>query len=145
MSRTKWISTGLAGLVVLLVGCTTGGPAPVVPASPDEAVEPAVEPALALAPSPADGYRDDPEAVARGRGLFRAVCTGYCHSTRPADRVAPDLFDCVWEHGSSDLDIHRVVLEGVPDTQMQAFGGKLPDDEVWKIIAFLRAQSRCQS
>ena len=134
MLRTKWISALFAGLVVLLVGCATGGPAPVVPASPDEA-----------APSPAAAYRDDPEAVARGRGLFRAVCTGYCHSTRPADRVAPDLFDCVWEHGSSDLDIHRVVLEGVPDTQMQAFGGKLPDDEVWKIIAFLRIQSRCQS
>lgn len=141
MLRTKWISALPAGLVVLWVGCTTGGPAPVVPASPEEAVEVA----LAVAPSPAAAYREDPEAVTRGGGLFRAVCTGYCHSTRPADRVAPDLFDCVWKHGSSDLDIHRVVLEGVPDTQMQAFVGKLPDDEVWKIIAFLRARSRCQS
>jgi len=134
MLMTKWLSVVLAGLVGLWVGCTTGGPAPVAPASGSEA-----------GPSPAAVYRDEPEAVARGRGLFGAVCTGYCHSTRPADRVAPDLFDCAWKHGSSDFDIHRVVLEGVPDTQMQAFGGKLPDDDVWKIIAFLRVQSRCQS
>jgi len=85
----------------------------------------------------------DPAAVARGQGLFRAVCTGYCHSTRPADRVAPDLFDCEWALGGDDEEIFATITEGVPDTQMLGFGGKIENDDLWKIVAYLRDATRC--
>ena len=103
-------------------------------------------PSTGEAPGAASGaaaYADDPEAVARGRGLFRAVCTGYCHTTRPADRVAPDLFDCSWARGDSDPEIFRTIRDGVADTQMLGFGGKLPEEDLWKIVAYLRAESKC--
>jgi hypothetical protein len=42
-------------------------------------------------------YLADPQAMQRASQLFRAVCTGYCHTTQPAaERVAPNLFDCEW-------------------------------------------------
>ena len=58
--------------------------------------------------------------MTRASQLFRAVCTGYCHSTQQAAaREAPNLFDCEWTHGSSDQEIFDVIAAGVPDTQMQ--------------------------
>ncbi len=119
--------------------------APIADALAEDAVsDPEVS--VAEAPNAASGaaaYVNDPEAVARGRGLFRAVCTGYCHTTRPADRVAPDLFDCTWARGDSDPEIFRTISDGVSDTQMVGFGGKLPDEDLWKIVAYLRAASKC--
>jgi len=94
--------------------------------------------------SPAVTYAEDHAAVAFGRRYFRAVCTGYCHSTQPGvKREAPDLFDCAWLHGDRDEDLFRIISQGVPDTEMLPFGEKLDDEVLWKIIAFLRSSSRC--
>lgn len=115
------------------------------PAAADAVAESAAAPGAAAA-SPAAAYLDDPEAVAFGRRYFRAVCTGYCHSTQPGlVRDAPDLFDCDWRHGGTDEEVFRTIAEGVPDTEMLPFGGKLEDEVLWKIVAFLRAGSRCGS
>jgi hypothetical protein len=95
--------------------------------------------------SPVAAYLADPKAMGRATQLFRAVCTGYCHSTEPtADRVAPNLFDCEWTHGSSDEEIFQVVSAGIPDTQMQGFGEKLPKEDLWKLVAFMRQKSTCK-
>lgn len=94
--------------------------------------------------SPAAAYASDPEALKRASQVFRAVCTGYCHSTGTVQKEAPDLFDCTWSHGSSDQEIFDTVSGGVPATQMQAFGGKLPDEDLWKLVAYLRSRSKCQ-
>jgi mono/diheme cytochrome c family protein len=84
-------------------------------------------------------YRADPQAMLRASQLFRAVCTGYCHTTQPAaDRVAPNLFDCEWIHGGSDAEIFHTIYTGVPDTQMQGFGERLPEEDLWKMVAFIR-------
>jgi mono/diheme cytochrome c family protein len=82
--------------------------------------------------------------MTRGAGLFRAVCTGYCHTTQAtANRDAPNLFDCDWTHGSSDQQIFDVIAAGVPDTQMQGFGERLPHEDLWKLVAFIRQKSTC--
>ena len=123
-----------AGAVVLLpslvlaAACAPGGPSQRQPAPP---------------PSPALAYLSDPAALARGKALFGGTCTGYCHSTEPGGKGAPDLFDCEWLHGGSDAEIFRTLTSGVPDTRMVSFAGKLPDDDLWKIIAYLRSASRC--
>ncbi len=88
--------------------------------------------------------RADPAAMTRASQVFRAVCTGYCHSTQAIQRESPDLFDCHWIHGDSDRAIWATISTGVADTPMQGFGGKLPDDDLWKLVAFIRERSRCQ-
>ena len=90
-------------------------------------------------------YLADPQAMTRASQLFRAVCTGYCHSTQPAAaREAPNLFDCEWTRGSSDQEIFDVIAAGVPDTQMQGFGERLPHEDLWKLVAYLRQKSTCK-
>ena len=91
----------------------------------------------------ADSYMADPEAVKRGRLLFVGTCAGYCHKLTPERVDALYLFDCEWKHGSSDQAIFDTVTTGVPNTRMLGFGTNFPEGEndLWKIIAFIRTNS----
>lgn len=97
-------------------------------------------------PSPAAAFAGDPAAVKRGKGLFIGMCGAYCHSLHGGARGdVPDLFDCAWKNGGSDDEIFRSISSGVPGTRMVAFAGVLPDGDtdIWKLVAFLRANSSC--
>jgi len=120
-------------------------PSPAVAANPAAPAQPAPGAATGAAESPVAAYLTDPAAIQRASQLFRAVCTGYCHSTQAAaDRVAPNLFDCEWTHGSSDQQIFHSISAGIPDTQMQGFGERLPHEDLWKMVAYLRQKSTCK-
>jgi mono/diheme cytochrome c family protein len=116
-------------------------PPPQAPAPP----APEASPAAGTATADVAAYMADPQAIQRASQLFRAVCTGYCHSTQPtAERVAPNLFDCAWDHGGSDEEVFHSISAGIPDTQMQGFGEKLPQEDLWKLVAYLRQRSTCK-
>ena len=107
--------------------------------------------ARARAETPIDNSLQNPfagnaEAITFGKAIFEATCAGYCHATEGAKRGGrcPNLFDCEWKHGGSDGEVFHTVTEGVPKTEMVGFKGKLPDDVLWKIIAYLRSASQCQ-
>ncbi len=97
-------------------------------------------------PSPANGYKEDPAAVARGGAIFKSVCSGYCHQTTPTRGDTPFLFDCTWKHGDSDQEIFQTITDGVPDTRMIGFAENLPEgyEDTWRIIAWLRTNSKCE-
>ncbi len=160
--QARYSSLIVLALPVLLAACATGGgPAPEKPGAPAaaDATTAAAEPtAAAEAPAAADvasaaaepeaaaspvaAYLEDPAAIIDGRRMFRAVCTGYCHSTTPGvTKDAPNLFDCDWDHGNTDADLYRVINRGVPDTEMLPFEGKIPEDTIWKVIAYVRSNS----
>jgi len=94
------------------------------------------------AESPAEKYLHEATAIKRGKAIFTGTCMGYCHSRIPSRRAAPYLFDCEWRHGGKDEDIFHTITTGVPATDMRSYAGKLPegDEDVWKIIAFLKTQ-----
>ena len=119
-----------------------GGAAP-AEASTEAAAEAPPGPAeAAAASSPVAAYLEDPAAITAGRRMFRAVCTGYCHSTTPGvTKDAPNLFDCDSDHGDADADLYRVITQGVPDTEMLPFEGKIPEDTIWQVIAYVRSNS----
>ena len=90
--------------------------------------------------SAVESYRLDPIELARGEAIYRGSCANFCHEVEDDD--AANLFDCEWVHGSSDDELHRIIIEGIPGTRMVGFGTNLPegDDDVWRIIAYLRQQ-----
>ena len=92
--------------------------------------------------SRADQLALDPAALKRGKAIFTGTCAGYCHGTSPGPRDAPYLFDCVWNHGGSDAEVFNTISEGVPDTRMVSFGGKLPegDEDIWRLVAYLKSK-----
>jgi long-chain acyl-CoA synthetase len=44
---------------------------------------------------------------------------------------------------AADEDIFGVVRDGVPDTRIQGFGGMLANDDIWRVVTAIRADSRC--
>ena len=101
------------------------------------------------AESPADQknpFADDTEAIAFGKIIYEATCTGYCHTTAAANRVGrcPNLFDCEWKTGNTDGEIYHVINAGVPNTEMVGFKGRLPDEMLWKITTYIRSASQCK-
>ena len=93
-------------------------------------------------PDPASGFLEDPEALARGESVFTGTCSGYCHGRNVTIADVPNLFDCTWINGGSNQQIYNTIANGVPGSRMVAFAGRLPDgdEDIWKIIAFLKSE-----
>jgi mono/diheme cytochrome c family protein len=121
----------IASASLLLVAVTAGRAS-----GPDAAAANAADPVPALMKSPAD--------VDRGRALFVGTCGAYCHHMTPGPGDdAPYLFDCDWLHGGSDAAVFHTITTGVPNTRMVAFGGAIPDQDIWRIVAYLKSASTC--
>ena len=77
-------------------------------------------------------FKDDAEAIARGRSLYRRTCY-ICHLD--AGGRGPDLR----KSALKGRDFIRITLNGRKNTQMPAWKGKLSEAELWKILAYLEA------
>ena len=77
----------------------------------------------------------DPEAVAQGRRLYRSTCY-ICHLD--AGGRGPDLRKSKLQ----GREFLRVVINGKKGTQMPAWKGKLTEDEMWKILAYVDSLRR---
>jgi cytochrome c oxidase cbb3-type subunit III len=76
------------------------------------------------------------DAIQAGMGLFRSRCAD-CHGMDARGVRAPDLTQ-VWASGRTDAGLFRTLRRGVPGTEMPSVGPRTPDDEVWKILAYLK-------
>ncbi len=76
------------------------------------------------------------EAIQVGLGLFRARCAD-CHGMDARGVRAPDLTQ-VWASGRTDAGLFRTVRRGISGTEMPGLGARGTDDEIWKILAYLR-------
>jgi mono/diheme cytochrome c family protein len=80
----------------------------------------------------ANPYGDDAEAIEQGRSLYRRTCY-ICHLD--AGGRGPNLR----KSALKGQDFMRVVLNGKKNTQMPAWKGKLSEEDMWKILAYLEA------
>ena len=119
----------VAAASLLLVAVTAGR------ANGTDTAATAADPVPAMLKTPAD--------LDRGRALFVGTCGAYCHHMTPGPGDAPYLFDCDWLHGGSDAEIFHTISAGVPNTRMVAFGGALPDQDIWRLVAYVRSASTC--
>ena len=115
--------------------------------APATAVAVATTTAVTQSTPPVAKYAADPAALKRGRQLFVGSCGAYCHSTHDEERDAPSLFDCTWRHGGSDAEIFASISTGYVEKRMPGWKGVLPqgDDDIWRVIAYLRSASTCNS
>jgi cytochrome c oxidase cbb3-type subunit 3 len=83
-------------------------------------------------------YQQDRGAMAEGRTLFvRMNCSG-CHGGRAGGGMGPSLRDADWLYGSTDAQIFSSIAEGRAHG-MPSWGTKLPEDQVWKIVAYIKS------
>ena len=86
------------------------------------------------------------DSIRAGRRVFGRFCRS-CHGMRadgqgmtaPSGSRPANLVDDQWDHGGTDGEIFRVIREGVPPAyDMDAWEGRITDDDIWNIINFLR-------
>ena len=94
-----------------------------------------------------------PESIAAGKRAYDANCAA-CHGNLAQGAVKAgmtisiieeqrgkqpsDLTDDQWDHGSSDGEIFFVIKRGLPPTMMAGFDGRIPDEDIWNIVNYLR-------
>ena len=81
-------------------------------------------------------YANNSEAIAEGRRLYNWYnCVG-CHAGGGGG-MGPPLMDEEWIYGSNPANIFETIVKGRPNG-MPAYGGKIPSDHVWKLVAFVQ-------
>jgi putative heme-binding domain-containing protein len=91
---------------------------------------------VSQAPAQKNPLEANADAIRYGQGLFRARCAD-CHGMDGRGVRAPDLTQ-VWASGRTDGGLFLTLRNGVAGTEMASVGVRTPDDEVWKILAYLR-------
>jgi len=86
-------------------------------------------------------FSGNQQAAEMGRGQFRIYCAP-CHGIRAAGGRGPDLTRGVFSAGERDFDLHRVISEGVPGTEMPSFALNLGDENIWKLVTYIRSIKR---
>ena len=95
---------------------------------------------LNLRPNPQQAaYEQNAAALAEGQRLFSWMnCVG-CHS-HGGGGMGPALMDDEWRYGGRIDQIAATIVEGRANG-MPSFRGKLSDDQLWKVAAYVRSLS----
>jgi cytochrome c oxidase cbb3-type subunit 3 len=101
------------------------------------AVGPTPGPALHVVPE-SNPFGQDPMTLNAGRLYFnRFNCSG-CHGGRAGGGMGPSLRDAVWLFGNTDAQIFHSIAQG-RGRGMPAWGEKLPDEVIWKLVAYIKS------
>ncbi len=110
------------------------------------AAAPAGSPATTPTPDaakPAPGslknpYTGKPDMIAAGKAIwFKMSCYG-CHGTMGGGGMGPNLTDAEWKYGGDDTSVFTTIKWGRPGG-MPVWGAKLSDDEIFKVMAYVRS------
>jgi cytochrome c oxidase cbb3-type subunit 3 len=84
-------------------------------------------------------FQESAYAVGEGKRLYNAYnCVG-CHA-QGGGAIGPALMDSEWIYGSRPDQIYSTIVQGRPNG-MPSFGDKLPDYQVWELVAYVRSLS----
>ncbi len=134
LTNLEPVSSGvlLALCILIAAGFVVSAARQTVPVTPDSAIA-----------NPLEG---DDVSIQTGSELFAANCM-LCHGV---DGRGVDIDDEAHGHGGTadlsrrnsvlqtDGDLHYRIAEGVPGTEMPAYGEALDDDEIWHLVNYVR-------
>jgi cytochrome c oxidase cbb3-type subunit 3 len=144
---TKFVASAAA---LVLAGCNWNPHSAASPSEQpgergviDSALDPGVDHSLVTTDPRAAAYYNNADAVNTGKRLFGQYNCSGCHSNGGGG-MAPDLMDDVWIYGGRLEQIHQTLVEGRPNG-MPSWGGKVPDEQLWQISAYVRSLSLPQT
>lgn len=93
----------------------------------------------ATAQAQTNPYAGNQAAIDQGRTLYNSTCTA-CHGPNgAAGEIGPGLAIAGRSYSrNSDAQIFDAIKNGIPSTLMPAQQGKLSDDDIWKITAYVK-------
>jgi cytochrome c oxidase cbb3-type subunit 3 len=84
-------------------------------------------------------YENNAYGVSEGKRLYNAFNCSGCHF-QGGGGIGPPLMDVEWIYGSQPENIFETIVEGRPNG-MPSFRGKLGNDQVWQLVAYVRSMS----
>jgi cytochrome c(L) len=97
----------------------------------------------AAQPKKLNPYTGNPEAITEGRALYLQMGCSGCHGVGGGGGMGPALLDNEWQFGSDDETLSKLIKGEIPQQTMPSvFGSQLNDDDVWKILAYVRTLYR---
>jgi putative heme-binding domain-containing protein len=89
-------------------------------------------------------FAADRQAVEAGRGIFRVYCSP-CHGIQAQGGRAPDLTRGTYAAGDRDSDVHKVISNGVPGTEMPDFSDRLGAENIWRVVSYIRSTTQASA
>lgn len=97
-------------------------------------------------PSQANGkklnpYTDKAEALEEGRKVYFKYSCNACHGGTGGGGMAGRpgiLYDDYWVFGSDDETLFKLMRGEIPNQTMPAVGKSMTDEEIWKVLAWIR-------
>jgi cytochrome c-L len=84
-----------------------------------------------------DPYSGDEQAIVEGQRLYQRWCAA-CHLPDGSGRIGPRLNDDQWKYPRAATPVGKFeIIHAGGAGAMQAFGSRLDQDEILKLIAFL--------
>ena len=90
-------------------------------------------------PSPAFAYDSNAHAISQGKQLYEWFNCSGCHAFG-GGAIGPPLMDDQWIYGAAPENIFATIVEGRPNG-MPSFGGRIPEQQVWQLVAYVRSLS----
>ena len=84
-------------------------------------------------------YESNAYAIAQGQRLYTWMNCNGCHANG-GGAIGPPLMDEKWIYGGHPENIFASIVEGRPNG-MPSFRGRLPDYQVWQLVAYVQALS----
>lgn len=84
-------------------------------------------------------FDENAYAVSQGKRLYRWYNCNGCHANGGGG-IGPPLMDSEWRYGSDPASIFTTITRGRAQG-MPSYGGHIPDDQVWQIVAYVRSMS----
>lgn len=85
-------------------------------------------------------YERNAHALATGKRLWTWYNCSGCHASGGGGSAGPALMDPTWIYGSDSASIYKSIADGRPNG-MPAFRGRIPDDQLWQLTAYVRSMS----
>lgn len=84
-------------------------------------------------------YEGNAYHIGEGKRLYDWFNCYGCHAAGGGD-IGPPFMDEEWRYGGEIEQIRASILEGRPNG-MPSFAGRIPDQQVWQIAAYIRSMS----
>jgi cytochrome c oxidase cbb3-type subunit 3 len=146
----RWRMVGLmAAAALVCAGCerearrfTATPPQPVASAPRLGSLQPAAaqEGDVRLAVAGVSPDEGNAFGVNQGKRLYRWYNCSGCHGAGGGGAIGPALMDDQWKYGSTPEAVYASIMQGRPEG-MPSFGGHIPQDQVWQLVAYVRSMS----
>ena len=89
-------------------------------------------------------FEGDKQRIAEGGKLFIAYNCMDCHGAEGSGAMGPSFQDNRWHFGGTAGEVFQSIYEGRPEG-MPSWGGRIRDDEIWRLVAYVRTLSNGHS